>query len=238
MFARKRGAAAEATVAVEKQGKLGSAAVLSPVRRTAARRMQESKQTIPHFYLQRSARAEALTARRNAALPTKLLWDAFIVKAVSNALKHFDKVAFRFENETLVPQDTTNIGIAADIDGELFVVSVGSPGEKGIEEISQEIVSAIDALRSGDANSRRMTPGIMTISNLGGSGIESFSAIINPPEAAILAVGAVRQVVVPNGDAFATEHRIHLTLSVDHRVVNGKYAAEFLAAIVREIESL
>lgn len=238
MFARNRRAAAEATAADRKPGKGGAPVEMSPARRTAVRRLQESKQTIPHFYLQTSANAEALAARRGAALPTKLLWDAFLVKAVSNALKRFENMAFRFENDGLVPQDTANIGVAADIDGELFVVSVEAPGEKKVEQISQELLSAIDKLRSGDAESRRIKPGVMTVSNLGGSGIEGFSAIINPPEAAILAAGAVRPVIVPNGSGFAAQRRINLTLSVDHRVVNGKYAAEFLAEIVKEIEAL
>ena len=238
MFARNRATTAGTPQTLDKQTAPGARLGLSPARRTAARRLQESKQTIPHFYLQTSASAEALIARRNAALPTKLVWDAFFVKAVSNALKHFEKMAFRFENDTLVPQDTTNIGVAADIDGELFVMSVDAPGAKGIEQISQEIRAATDALRAGNADARRMKPGVMTISNLGGSGVESFSAIINPPEAAILAIGMLRPVVVPHGTAFATQHRISLTLSVDHRVVNGKYAAEFLGAIVNEIETL
>jgi pyruvate dehydrogenase E2 component (dihydrolipoamide acetyltransferase) len=238
MFARNRDAAGKSTEADRKQGTDRSPTALSPARRTAARRLQESKQTVPHFYLQTSARVDALVARRNATTRSKLLWDAFFVKAVSNALKRFEKMAFYFENDTLVPQGTGNIGVAADIDGELFVVSVDSPAEKEVEQVSENITSAVEALRSGDVNSRQIRPGVITISNLGGTGIESFSAIINPPEAAILAIGMARAVIVPNGNTFAMEHRINLTLSVDHRVVNGKYAAEFLAAIAKEIEAL
>lgn len=210
---------------------------LSPARRTAARRLQESKQTIPHFYLQSSLNASSLVARREAAGPDKPVWDAFFVHGVARALANFDRMAFRYEQDRLVPQGTSAIGVAVDIDGELFVVPVDDPAAKSVPEISGEIRAAVAGLRSRDPARRLVRPGVMTISNLGGAGVESFAAIINPPESAILAVGQMRPVVVPRGNAFAAEPRISLTLSVDHRVVNGKYAADFLAAIVQELES-
>lgn len=232
MFARNRAGAKSAA-----PESTPASAALSPARRTAARRLQESKQSIPHFYLERSASAEALIARRNQAGATKPVWDAYFVQAVSRALTRFQRMAFRYEAEKLVPQGTSAIGVAADIDGELYVIPVEESARKDVAAISREIREAVAGLRAGDPARQRVKPGVMTISNLGSTGVERFTAIINPPESAILAIGQLRPVVVPRGDSFATEQRVSLTLSVDHRVVNGKYAAEFLAAIVQEIES-
>ena len=139
-------------------------------------------------------------ARRSAALPEKLVWDAFFVHAAARVLPRFPELACRFENESLVPANTTLIGVAADIGGDLFVIPVERPAEKPIEELSAEIRAAAEALRRGEPGSRRNQPGLLTITNLGGSNVETFTAIINPPEAAILAIGKVRPVVVPGAD--------------------------------------
>jgi pyruvate dehydrogenase E2 component (dihydrolipoamide acetyltransferase) len=235
LFARNRAAASGAAPGQPGTGKAPEA--LGPARRTAARRLQESKQTIPHFYLQASASAESLVARRDAVSPPKPAWDAFFVQAAGRALQRFDRMNFRFADDTLVPADTSSIGVAVDLEGDLFVVPVDAPTTKNVEQISREIRAGVELLRSGSPDARRIRPGVMTISNLGAAGVESFAAIINPPESAILAVGAIRPVVVPKGDTCAPEWRVSLTLSVDHRVVNGKYAADFLAAIVQEIET-
>lgn len=217
----------------------GTLHAVSIARKTAARRLQQSKQTIPHFYLQTSANAEPMIARRNAALPHKLAWDAFFVKGIHNAIARFDLMACRWEDEQLVPQGTDTIGVAADIHGDLFVVPVESPAEKDIEDISRDIRDRVAALRSGDPLARIMKPAVMTVTNLGACNVETFTAIINPPESAILAVGKIRPVVIAVSEtAFAIQHRVNLTLSIDHRVANGKYAAEFLGAIVEEIEKL
>lgn len=217
----------------------GTLHVVSIARKTAARRLQQSKQTIPHFYLQTSANAEPMMARRNAALPHKLAWDAFFVKAIHNAIARFDLMACRWEDDQLMPQGTDTIGVAADIHGDLFVVPVESPAVKSIEDISRDIRARVSALRSGDPLARIMKSGVMTVTNLGASNIETFTAIINPPESAILAVGKIRPVVIAVSEtAFAIQHRVNLTLSIDHRVANGKYAADFLGAIVDGIENL
>lgn len=209
---------------------------LSPAQRTAARRLQQSKQQAPHFYLQSSANAAGLLARRAAESPAPA-WDAFFVRAVARALARFGRLAHRFADDRLVPAGTDAIGVAADIAGDLHVVAIGEPAAKTPGRISAEIRRAVEGLRAGDPALQRGAPTVMTVSNLGGSGVESFAAILNPPEAAILAVGAIRDVVVPRGTGVAVEPRVTLTLSVDHRVANGKYAADFLAAIVAELEN-
>jgi pyruvate dehydrogenase E2 component (dihydrolipoamide acetyltransferase) len=233
LFARNRQAAGLST---EPASKDLAGLLLSPAQRVAAQRLQASKQTIPHFYLERSACADGLVARRNASPDARLLWDAFFVHAVSQALAAFPKLAFRFAEDHLEPIESDAIGVAVDLLGELFVVALDAPVTKSVEALSQELRAAVDALRTGDPAARRLRPGRITLSNLGSTGVERFIAIVNPPEAAILAIGAIRPVVVPRGEAVVVEQRVALTLSVDHRVVSGRYAAEFLAAIVATLE--
>ncbi len=231
MFARNR-AAKETTATAPTPAPVA----VSPARRTAARRLTESKQTIPHFYLQSSARAAALISLREQSSPP-LVWDAFFVQAASRALQQFDRLRYRYDDGALVRQERNSIGVAVDLDDELFVTPVADPAGKSAAQISSEIRAQVERLRAGDPASQRLMPGVMTISNLGSTGIESFIPIINPPEAAILAIGAIREVVVPHGAGFATEARVQLTLAVDHRVVNGRYAARFFAALVAELEN-
>ncbi len=233
LFARNRQAAETARPAAADPR---AGITLSSAQRIAAQRLQASKQTVPHFYLERSACAERLVARRNAAPDARLLWDAFFVRAVSQALAAFPKMACRFAEDRLEPIDSEAIGVAVDMQGELFVVALDAPVTKSVEALSQDLRAAVEALRAGNPEARRLRPGRITLTNLGSTGVERFTAIVNPPEAAILAIGAIRPVVVPRGEAVVVEPRVALTLSVDHRVVSGRYAAEFLAAIVDALE--
>jgi pyruvate dehydrogenase E2 component (dihydrolipoamide acetyltransferase) len=211
---------------------------LGVAQRVAAKRLQESKQTIPHFYLQTSVNASAVVARRKAAEPVKLAWDAFIVLAVARALARFERFRCRFDGERLAPLETDAIGVAMDHTGELFVVPIAGPAAKTVEQISAEIRQNAERLRGGDPEMRKIRPALMTITNLGVCNVESFLPIINPPEAAILGVGKVRSVPValPDGRV-GVEPRSTLTLCVDHRIAGGRYAGDFLGAIVQELES-
>ena len=214
-----------------------AAITMSSVGRVVAQRLALSKQTIPHFYLFASANAERLLARREA-LPGKPVWDAFFVQAVASTLLRFDRLACLFKDGTLVRQESDSVGVATDIDGDLYVIRVTHPSAKTVEQISAEIRGEVEKIRQDLPGAKRPQPGAISISNLGSTGIEAFFAIINPPEAAILAIGAVTpQPHVVDGKV-VVQHRVSLTLSVDHRVVNGKYAANFLAGVVKEIESL
>lgn len=211
---------------------------LSVAQRVAAQRLQASKQTIPHFYLQTSANVSSIVARRQATQPTTLTWDAFFVQAVAKALAGFDRFSCRLEGEQLVPLESNAIGLAVDHQNELFVLPVASPATKTIAQLSDEIRQGVVRLRHGDPEARKMRPTLLTVSNLGVCNVESFIPIINPPEAAILAVGRVLPTPwVREDGSIGVEHRCTLTLSVDHRVANGRYAGEFLSAIVRELES-
>ncbi|MCC6579576.1 MAG: 2-oxo acid dehydrogenase subunit E2 [Phycisphaeraceae bacterium] len=237
MFARNRAAQPAASAAVSASATQTIA--LSPAQRAVARRLLESKQNIPHFYLQRSVNAQAMIARRQAAKPVSPAWDAMFVHAVAKAAVKFERMMYRFENEQLVTQGTDAVGVAVDDKGELFVVTIASPATKTPERISQELMDIVNRLRAGDPEARRITPGWITVTNLGMTGTESFVPIINPPQASILGIGQVRpQAVVTEDGRIEVERRAMLTLAVDHRVVSGKYAADFLAAVINELESL
>jgi pyruvate dehydrogenase E2 component (dihydrolipoamide acetyltransferase) len=212
---------------------------LSIAQRTAARRLQESKQTVPHFYVQTSANASGIVARRKAAEPVKLAWDAFFVLAVARAIGRFDRFRCRIEGKRLAPIESDAIGVAVDEQGDLYVIPIASAAAKTVEQISDEIRGGLDGVRSGDPEARRIRPALMTVTNLGICNVESFIPIINPPEAAILGVGRVMPVPVARDDGrIGVEHRCTLTLSVDHRVASGRQAGQFLGEIVHELESL
>lgn len=229
MFARNRAQAAVPAA--------GTEVPLTVAQRVAAQRLQTSKQTIPHFYLQTSVNASAMVARRQAAEPGALAWDAFFVLAVAKALARFERFRCRLESERLVPVDSDAIGVAVDQDDELYVIPVASAATKTVEAVSDAIRQSVARLRAGDPEMRRSRPTLLTITNLGACNVESFIPIINPPEAAILGIGRVQPTPVVREDgAIGVEPRCTLTLSVDHRVASGKYAAQFLDAIVSELE--
>ena len=243
MFARNRQTAAATSAAVPSAPAAASTAPtpalpLSSAARTAARRLQESKQTIPHFYLQMSAAAEPMLARRAAALPRKLSWDAFFVYAVARALVAFPKLACRWDDGHLRSPDNDRIGVAVDLDDDLFVVSVPDASTKTPEQISEDLQAGVEGLRRNAPEARRLTHNRMTVTNLGMAGVDAFAAIINPPEAAILAIGKVAPAVLVEDGQIVVRQRVTLTLSVDHRVAGGRYAAGFLKHVVACLESL
>jgi len=211
---------------------------VSPSHRRAAERLQQSQQTVPHFYLQTSASAENLIARRAACSGTKTAWDAFFVYAAARALKRHDRMAYRYEDGKLIRQPSDAVGVAVDVDGDLFVVPITDPASQTPEQISDRLRQLVERLRSGDPEARRIRPGWMTVSNLGVSGVESFAAIVNPPESAVMAVAKIAPVPVARQNQVVIEQRVNLTLAIDHRVVSGRYAADFLNSIVQELESL
>lgn len=221
------------------EGKPSTGIAATAAQRVIADRMQKSKQTVPHFYLQTSINAEPMIAMRKVAKGGKIAWDAFFVYAIGKALLKFDRMGCRYENDQLIPQSANAVGVAVDIEGELYVVTVDDPAAKTPKQISDQLRLKVEQIHSGVPEAKRICPAKMTVTNLGMSNIESFTAIVNPPESAILAVGKVASVpVVTDGGELAAQNRVSITLSVDHRVVNGKYAADFLSEIVKQLEIL
>ena len=231
MFARNR----EAAQAQQREKPAVQAPTLSTIQRIVGERMRKSKQTIPHYYLQTSINAERMIATRKAA-KQKVVWDAFFVKGVSKAFKKFDRMCCRIENDRLVCQSTDAINVAASIDDDLYVVGVDNPATKSVEQISDQILSQIEQIRDGSAQAKKIQSANITISNLGSANIEVFTAVINPPEASILAVGKVKPQAVVQENKIIVQNRVSVVLSVDHRIANGKYAGDFLSAVVEELE--
>lgn len=212
----------------------------SGMRRTIARRLSESKASIPHFYLSADCRMDRLLALRaeiNAAGTRKISVNDFIVKAVAAALQSVPDMNVSWTEAALRKYQQADISVAVSTEGGLITPVVRNAGSKTLSAISREIVDLAAQARSGALAPNEYQGGSFTVSNLGMFGVREFSAIINPPQAAILAVGAtLSQPVVVDGQ-LAVAQVMKVTLSVDHRAVDGALAAQWLAAFQRCIEN-
>jgi pyruvate dehydrogenase E2 component (dihydrolipoamide acetyltransferase) len=228
---------------------------LSMMRRTIERRLVEAKQTIPHFYLTMdtdAAKLVALRAQLNtdlAALPepvklgavklgaVKLSYNDLIIKATAIALQRFPAVNAQYTEEALIYHRRVDISVAVALEDGLVTPVIRDADLKSPLEIAREVRELAARARSRQLTTEEMTGGTFSISNLGMYGIEHFSAVINPPEGAILAVGAIRDEAVVQDGVLVAGKRLKLTLSCDHRVIDGATGAEFLAGLRQIIEN-
>ncbi len=214
---------------------------LSTIRQTIARRLLEAKQTIPHFYVSIDVQMDALLSLRKSAneqlAPVKLSVTDFIAKAVATAIAQTPAINASFTPTAIVQHGTVNLGIAVAIEDGLVVPVIRDAQVKGIRQISAEIKELAELARAKKLKANQMGGSTFTISNLGMYGIREFQAIVNPPEAAILAVGGTEaRPVVKNGQVVPAMV-MTLSLSSDHRVVDGALAAEFLATLKGILEN-
>ena len=214
---------------------------LSTIRQTIARRLLEAKQTIPHFYVSIDVQMDALLSLRKSAneqlAPVKLSVTDFIAKAVATAIAQTSAINASFTPTAIVQHGTVNLGIAVAIEDGLVVPVIRDAQVKGIRQISAEIKELAELARAKKLKANQMGGSTFTISNLGMYGIREFQAIVNPPEAAILAVGGTEaRPVVKNGQVVPAMV-MTLSLSSDHRVVDGALAAEFLATLKGILEN-
>jgi pyruvate dehydrogenase E2 component (dihydrolipoamide acetyltransferase) len=210
------------------------------MRRTIARRLAESKATIPHFYLSADCRMDKLLALRaeiNANAPRKISVNDFIVKAVAAALQAVPDMNAGWSDTALRKYAHADICVAVSTDGGLITPVVRDAGAKTLSGISAEIADLAARARQGTLAPDEFQGGSFTVSNLGMFGVREFSAIINPPQAAILAVGATLQQPVVVDGQLAVAQVMKVSLSVDHRAVDGALAAQWLAAFQRHIEN-
>ena len=208
---------------------------MSGMRKAIARNVTASKQTAPHFYMKLTIEAERLMAaakRQKEAGGAKL--NDLILLAVGRAMAKFPALRSQVEGDALVEYPGANIGTAVAVEGGLRVPVVLNVDRLGLAALARETSSAIGQARAG--KSVHMGKATLTISNLGMTGVEEFTAIINPPEAAILAVGAVREDVKVEGGAMRPTKLMTMWLSCDHRAVDGLMAAEFLGELRRILE--
>jgi pyruvate dehydrogenase E2 component (dihydrolipoamide acetyltransferase) len=212
---------------------------LSPMRRTIAQRMAEAKRTIPHFYLGAEVRLGSALDHLQALCERtqqKVTVTALFVKAIGLALRAHPRVNVRFEGEWLCPLDECDVGVAVSVDDGLFVPVVRSADSKGLAAIASELSELADAARQGRLLPEQYEGGSVTLTNLGMYGVDSFQAIINPPECLIVSVGAVRDSALVDGGEVRAGRLVTVCLSVDHRAVDGVQAAAFLGAIRQMLE--
>ena len=212
----------------------------SSMRRTIARRLAESKSTIPHFYLTVECRMERLLALRteiNASASRKISVNDFIVRAVAVALREVPQANVGWTDTAMRQYAQADVAVAVSTDTGLITPIVRAADHKTLSQISAEIADLAARARAGQLRPEEYQGGSFSVSNLGMHGVGAFSAIINPPQAAILAVGASQQKPVVENGELKVGTVMACTLSVDHRAIDGALAAQWLAAFQRAIEA-
>jgi pyruvate dehydrogenase E2 component (dihydrolipoamide acetyltransferase) len=214
------------------------------MRATIARRLTESKQSVPHFYLRRDVHLDRLLefrAQMNASLAArgvKLSVNDFIIKAVAMALQEVPEANAAWAGDRILRFERSDIAVAVAVEGGLFTPVIRDAERKGLSALSGEMKELADKARSGGLLPSDYQGGSVAISNLGMFGIDDFDAIINPPQAAILAVGAARkQPVITEDGTVAAATVMRLTLSVDHRAIDGALGAALIQSIKNHLEN-
>ncbi|HEY9087696.1 MAG TPA: dihydrolipoamide acetyltransferase family protein, partial [Anaerolineaceae bacterium] len=212
------------------------------LRTIIGKRMVESKQNVPHFYITSEYRMDALMALRkqvNAMLPEdqKLSVNDFIVKAVALALRAFPGINVSMDGGQIVRHGRVNVGIAVSLDNGLMTVVVKDADQKPLRLIAVEVREMAARARSGKVRPDDIEGSTFSISNLGMYQVEEFIAIINPPEAAILAVGSAQEVPVVENGEIKPGWRMKATISADHRLTDGAEAAKFMQALRGYLEN-
>ncbi len=227
------------------EGEGYEAVPITQMRKTIARRLAESKFTAPHFYLTREidmARAVEVRGQLNATAEAqglgKISFNDLVTKACAVALRQHPTVnASYLEAEGEIRRHrAVNVAVAVAVDEGLLTPVVRDADRKGLAQIAEETKALAARARDKTIQPAEWEGSTFTTSNLGMFGIEAFTAIINPPNACILAVGAIRDVPVVEGGAVVPGKRMTLTLSCDHRVVDGATGAQFLADVARFLE--
>jgi pyruvate dehydrogenase E2 component (dihydrolipoamide acetyltransferase) len=213
---------------------------VSNMRKTIARRLSESLFTAPHFYVTVEIDMDAAVALREQILKVenvKVSYNDFVVKGCAKALTRFPMVNATWLGDKIATHGEVSIGVAVSIPDGLITPVVRNADRKSITDIAREVKDLAARARDKKLKPDEYIGSTFTVSNLGMYDVSEFTAIINPPESAILAVGAVQRVPVVSGDEIRPGHRMKVTLSSDHRVVDGALAAQFLAEVRRLLES-
>ena len=210
------------------------------MRRAIARRLTESKSSIPHFYLTADCRVDRLLALRaeiNADSPRKISVNDFIIKAVAAALIDVPEANVIWAEAATRRYNRVDLSVAVATDGGLFTPVLRGVESLSLSAISAEVADLARRARAGKIKQRDLEGGSFAVSNLGMYGVDQFSAILNPPQSGILAVGAAKPRAVVVDGQLAVASVMTVTLSADHRAVDGAVAAQLLAAFVRRIEN-
>ena len=219
----------------------GQTVPMNRMRKVIARRMQNSKQTIPHFYVTVTADMTAAIKQR-AALNSKVDKDSsvsmndMVVKAAAIALGDYPQVNCKIDGDNLIYLDDINIGVAVGLDDGLVVPVLPEVDNLSLKGVAQKTKELVNLAKAGKQAS--LTPGTFTVSNMGMLDVDNFVAIINPPETAILAVGSVRKkILVADDNSFQVRDTMCMTLSADHRAVDGVLGSQFVNRIKYGLEN-
>ena len=213
----------------------------SGVRKVIARRLSESKQTVPHFYLTIDCELDALLAVRkqvnDAADGFKLSVNDFIIKATAVALKKYPAANVSWTDDNIVQYERADVSVAVASDNGLITPIITDAANKSLKQVSKEMKDLGGRAKEGKLKPHEFQGGTISVSNLGMFGIREFSAIINPPQAAILAIGAGGERAVAKNGQLTVANVMTVTASFDHRAIDGAVGAEFLQVFKNLIEN-
>ncbi len=213
---------------------------LTPMRKAIARRLTESKTTVPHFYLTADCRVDDLLELRrsvNAAAAVKVSLNDFILKAVAGALFEVPEANAIWNTDSIRRYDGVDIAVAVSVDGGLLTPVLRGVHTAPLSEIATRTADLAQRARDGQLQQHELEGGSFSVSNLGMFGVAEFSAILNPPQSGILAVGGATQRPVVDDGELKVGTVMTVTLSADHRVIDGAIAATWMAAFVRRVEN-
>ena len=215
------------------------------MRKVIAERLVASKGPVPHFYLSIEVNAGALVAARaelksagEESDTSKITLNDFVLKASVDAAVKVPKVNAAFDRDAIVQYDDVDLAVAVSIEDGLVTPIIRAAQKKSLREISEAMKDLANRARHKRMKPEEFRGGSFTVSNLGGYGIDSFSAIINPPQGFILAIGALKKVaVVEDSDQIAAGHRMSICMSCDHRVIDGALGAGYLKELRALLEN-
>jgi len=210
------------------------------MRRAIARRLTESKSTVPHFYVTADCRADKLLEARaqvNEAAGVKISVNDWVLKAVAHAFVDVPAANVIWTDEALRHFDRVDIAVAVAVEGGLLTPVVRGVESLSLTEINAEVTRLATKAREGKISQAEIEGGSFSVSNLGMYGTDSFQAILNPPHSGILAVGAARETVIAQNGVMAVGKIMTVNLSADHRAVDGALAAEWMSAFRGYIEN-
>jgi len=216
---------------------------LNNMRKTVAKRLTEAKQNVPHFYLRKEIKIDQLLqvrSRLNAHLAeknNKLSINDFIIKSCALALQSIPTANAIWAEDKILQLKPSDIAVAVSVEDGLFTPVIRDADTKSLSNISKEMKELAEKARSKKLMPNEYQGGSFSISNLGMYGVDNFDAVINPPHGAILAVGrGLKKPIVNDDDSISVANLMSLTLSVDHRVIDGALGAELLASITKYLE--
>ncbi len=213
---------------------------LTGMRRAIARRLTESKTTVPHFYVTAHCRVDALLELRkavNEAADRKVSVNDFVLKAVAGALRRVPDANAIWGGDHIRRFESVDLAVAVAVEGGLFTPVLRGVDTSTITQVAASVADLAERARAGRLQQHELEGGSFSVSNLGMYGVDEFSAILNPPQAGILAVGAAKPRPIVVDGALAVGSVMTVTLSADHRVIDGAIAAEWMAAFVSLIEN-